>query len=310
LPPAASRPKADPLTALLAAALAAALLAQEPPRSPVAIHVGRVTAVSWPGQEGLAAALAEAADRAAPFPALGSLPDRPIRLLLAPTQQIFDSLTRRRMPPWSEGAAFPSSGTVVLLTTRPSARLPVALRHELAHLALHWSVPRSLPLWFDEGYAVSAAAEWGRAQALELNIGLALGRIPTFGGVDSALRGAGNSAAMGYALAGSAVQYLARLGGDRGLDPLIASLRTASSFEEAIRRTYFVTSDGLEDLWRKDLRSRYGLLTWVVAAGAFWTVAAVLLVALASARRRRDRERRRLLAEAVEAEVDPAPPGG
>jgi peptidase MA superfamily protein len=272
--------------------------------------VGRVTAVSWPGQENLAAVLAEAADRAAPFPALGPLPDRPIRLLLAPTPQIFDSLTRGRMPTWSEGAAFPGSGTVVLLSARPSARLSIALRHELAHLMLHWSVPRHLPLWFDEGYAVYAAAEWGRAQALELNLGLALGRIPTFAGVDSALRGAGNNASLGYALAGSAVQYLARLGAERGLDPLFVSLAETGSFEEAIRRTYFVTSDGLEDLWRRDLRSRYGLLTWIVAAGAFWTVAAVLLVTLASARRRRDRERRRRLQEAVEAEVDAAPPGG
>ncbi|MGH7753768.1 MAG: peptidase MA family metallohydrolase, partial [Gemmatimonadales bacterium] len=204
----------------------------------------------------------------------------------------------------------PGASTIVLLADRPSVQLSVALRHELAHLALHWSVPRPMPVWFDEGYAVYAAAEWGRAQALELNLGLALGRIPTFAGVDSALRGGGNHAALGYALAGSAVQYLARLGGDRGLDPLVVSLRTAGSFEEAIRRTYFVTSDGLEDLWRRDLRSRYGLLTWVVAAGAFWTVAAVLLVTLASARRRRDRERRRRLEEAVEAEVDAAPPGG
>src|SRR5689334_25291772 len=40
--------------------------------------------------------------------------------------------------------------TIVLLTVRPSDRPTVALRHELAHLALRWHVVRHLPLWFEE----------------------------------------------------------------------------------------------------------------------------------------------------------------
>src|SRR5207249_3347631 len=84
--------------------------------------------------------LIEAADRAAPFPGVGPLADRPIRLLLAPDRARFDSLTRGRLPRWSEGAAFPEAGTVVLLSAGPADRLATALRHELAHLALRWRV--------------------------------------------------------------------------------------------------------------------------------------------------------------------------
>src|SRR2546422_11263701 len=71
-----------------------------------------------------------------------------------------DSLTRGRLPRWSQGAAFPDAGTIVLLTVRPSDRPTVALRHELAHLALRWHVGRYVPLWFEEGYAAVAAREW------------------------------------------------------------------------------------------------------------------------------------------------------
>src|SRR5205809_486519 len=134
------------------------LLAQ----GPAAVSVGRVTAVAWPPQQGLAVALAEAADRSPPFPGVGPLADRPIRLILAPTRARFDSLTRGRLPSWSEGAAFPDAGTVVLLSAGPPDRLPAALRHELAHLALRWRVRRLLPPWFEEGYAAVASGEWAR----------------------------------------------------------------------------------------------------------------------------------------------------
>src|SRR5205809_5612406 len=141
------------------------LLAQ----GPAAVSVGRVTAVAWPPQQGLAVALAEAADRSPPFPGVGPLADRPIRLILAPTRARFDSLTRGRLPSWSEGASFPDAGTVVLLSAGPPDRLPAALRHELAHLALRWRVRRLLPLWFEEGYAAVAAGEWDRLDVLRLN---------------------------------------------------------------------------------------------------------------------------------------------
>ena len=78
---------------------------------PVAVTVGRVTAVAWPGQAGLAATLAEAADRTGPFPGIGRIADRPLRLILAPTRASFDSLTRGRLPGWSDGAAFPATGS-------------------------------------------------------------------------------------------------------------------------------------------------------------------------------------------------------
>src|SRR5256885_10314659 len=47
--------------------------------------------------------LADAADRSPPFPGVGPLPDRPIRLILAPTRARFDSVTRGRLPGWSDG---------------------------------------------------------------------------------------------------------------------------------------------------------------------------------------------------------------
>lgn len=256
-----------------------------------------MTAVAWPGQEPLALALAEAADAAADFPGIGALPARPLRLLLAPSRAVYDSLTRGRLPHWSEGAAFPDQGTIVLLTVGPSGRLAGSLRHELAHLALRWHVGRRAPLWFEEGYAAVAAGEWDRLDALQLNWQVARGVRMNLDDVDRALRGGRGDAAAGYALATTAVLLLHRWGGERGLDPLLASLRDAPTLDAALRATYYVTLDDFESRWQRDVRSRYGWLTWAGAMGMFWAAIGALLVALVMLRRRRDRARRAALEE-------------
>ena len=258
--------------------------------------VGRVTAVAWPGQEALAASFAEMADRAADFPGAVALPDRPIRLILAPTRQRYDSLTRGRLPLWSEGAAFPDVGTIVLLTDRPSVR-PSALRHELAHPALRWHVGagRRVPLWFEEGYAAVAAEEWDRLDALRLNWQLARGVRMNLDDVDRALRGDRGDAEAGYGLATTAVLLLHRWGGKRGLDPLLANLAQAPTFDAALRATYHVTEGDFEARWQRDVASRYGWLSWAAAMGLFWIAIGTVLVALVALRRRRDRARRAAL---------------
>ncbi len=242
--------------------------------------------------------MAEAADHERDFPGIGSLPDRPIRIILAPTREKYDSLTRGRLPLWSEGAAFPEASTIVLLADRPSGR-PAALRHELAHLALRWHVGRHVPLWFEEGYAAVAAQEWDRLDALRLNWQLARGVRMDLDDVDRALRGARGDAETGYALAATAVLLLQRWGGERGLAPLLANLPQAESFDAALRATYHVTEGDFELRWQRDVGSRYGWLSWIAAMGFFWLSIGALLAALVMLRRRRDQRKR----AALEAEL-------
>jgi hypothetical protein len=250
----------------------------------------------------LAASVAEAADHARDFPGIGPLPDRPIRIILAPTREKYDSLTRGRLPFWSEGAAFPDIGTIVLLTVRPSDRPTVTLRHELAHLALRWHVGRHVPLWFEEGYAAVAAQEWDRLDALRLNWQLARGVRMDLDDVDRALRGARGDAETGYALAATAVLLLQRWGGERGLAPLLANLPQAESFDAALRATYHVTEGDFELRWQRDVGSRYGWLSWLAAMGFFWLSIGALLAALLLLRRRRNQRKRAALEERADAD--------
>jgi hypothetical protein len=261
------------------------------------VSVGRVTAVAWPHEQALAVALADAADHTRPFPGVGPLGARPIRLILAPSRTAFDSLTRWRLPGWSEGAAFPQSGTVVLLAGGPPDRMAGALRHELAHLALRWRVGHTLPLWFEEGYAAVASAEWDRLDALKLNWQIARGVQLDLDQLDRALRSDRVEAGSAYALATTAVLLLERWGGPQGLGPLIDHLASEPTFDGALRATYHMTEGDFETRWQRDVARRYGWLSWAEAAGVFWAALGLVLIWLVRVRRRRDRARRALLDE-------------
>jgi MYXO-CTERM domain-containing protein len=52
-----------------------------------------------------------------------------------------------------------------------------------------------------------------------------------------------------------------------------------------------LTGDDFEARWHRDVRSRYGWLSWASGVGLFWALAAAVLVALVGLRRRRDRQR-------------------
>lgn len=217
--------------------------------------------------------------------------------MLAPSRALYDSITRGRLPGWSEGAAFPDNSTVVILAAGAPDHLRGIVRHELAHVALRWRLRHPAPLWFEEGYAAVAAGEWDRLDALRLNWQIARGALPDLDSVDAELRGDRRDAESAYALATTAVLLLQRWGGDRGLGPLIEQMAATPGFEGAVRATYHVTGDDFETRWQTDLRSRYGWLSWASGVGLFWSLGAALLVALWVLRRRRDRARRALLDE-------------
>jgi hypothetical protein len=260
------------------------------------VNVGNVRAVFWPGDERLAVALAEEAAHAGPWPGLPATEPFPVTLIVTRSAARFDSLTRGRLPAWTGAAAFPASSTIVLRVTGDPRQ---TLRHEMAHLMLARVAPRA-PLWFAEGYAVRCAGEWEALDALALNWRILRERPPSFRELDQELRAGAGHVRAAYVLAGSAVLYLERLGGERGLEPLIARLGEARDFDQAVRAAHVLSAESLEAGWHRDLRRRYGWLLLGSSVTLFWGVTALLVGFVWWRRRRRDRARRAALDEGWE----------
>lgn len=217
-----------------------------------------------------------------------------------------DSLVRGQAPAWGAALAIPESRTIVLRAD--AGDLERTLRHELAHLVLHRQIRVRVPLWFDEGYAALAAGEWERLGGLELNLAVARGAVPDFRDLDAALRGTSQAADAAYALAMSAVLELARRNPTGQLDPLFALLAHGDGFESAVLATTGLSLSRFEDVWRRSVRTRYTLVTWI-GAGGLWVIVAMVTIVLVWWRRRADRGRRAALDTGwVVVEDPPEPP--
>ena len=259
---------------------------------PTAVRVGQVTVVAWPGQRSLAIDLARRAGRPSEWPGLGRRTPGPLRLIVVPGGQQLDSLSAGRAPAWGVGIALPGARTILLRADRDD--LYATLRHELAHLALHDAVKGRVPLWFDEGYASWAAGEWDRLGVLDLNLAVVRGAVPDLRSLDGALRGSATTADAAYALAVSVVTELARRNPSGSLTPLMQRLEAGEDFDAAVLATTGLTMSQFDTEWRRAIRRRYSLATWLLAGGG-WGVLAFSMWALVRIRRRADLPRRAAL---------------
>jgi hypothetical protein len=256
------------------------------------IDIGDITVYADGTHAALGTGLAEAASAPHEWLGLGRIDVGRLLLIVAKDRADFRRWSRGRVPDWGAGAAFPGSRVVIL---RLDAGDPYqTLRHELAHVALHQKVQVRVPLWFDEGYAVVAAGEYGRFASLRLNLAVAAGRIPELRALDGALRGSDGDAETAYALAGSAVAELARRSRNGDLGVLLQQLEQGVSFEDAVASATGYTVDRFEGVWTRSVRQHYNWLVWL-ATGGLWLIVTLMLVWAAASRKRREAPRRAAL---------------
>jgi len=264
---------------------------------------GQVLVIAPEQLQKLGATLGDRAGTPRGWLGLGEVELTPMTLVLVANADGFARWSRGRVPRWGAGLTVPGRRLVVI---RVNAGNPEQiLRHELAHLAFSTRIHERVPLWFSEGYAALAAGEHGRLDALQLNLAVALGKIPSLEQLDAALRGSAGDAGPAYALAASAVADIARRHPSGSLAPMLERLEDGVPFRDAL-----LASTGLEPLdfgeqWYLDIRHRYNLGVWLVTGGA-WAMLAFAMVFLVVYRRQRDIPRRL----ALDVGWPPPPDGG
>jgi hypothetical protein len=281
--------------ALLLACLTVPLSGQAPAAAPPGFQtaqIGQVTAVARPADLDLAVALADRADQPAEWFGLGRMTLGPLVLVVVRGEADFRQVGRGRVPAWGAGWTIPGARFVVV---RADGEDPFrVLRHELAHVALHQSARGRLPLWFDEGYAVVAAGEFGRFERLALNLTVARGRVPALAELSNGLRADRSTADAAYGLAGTAVAFLAERTPTRTLAPVLDRIRAGIPFDSAVLLGTGLNPGRFEEAWQRTVKQRFGLGLWLLAGG-MWAVVAILVLVAHAVRRRRDRPRRAAL---------------
>ena len=277
----------------LLAAVARPAASQSVSTAPLRRDSGRATVVYYPADARLATTIAGRVASEDSFPGLPR-PRAHVLIAIAPDKRRFREWVGPTGPEWGAAVAFPESNRIVLQGSAAASDAgdPMeALRHELAHLALHETLGDLPPRWFDEGYASIAAHEWRREDVVAANLGLAWRGMPTLDELEREFEGGTTRADEAYALAYRAVTDLADLGGPQGLTPLFANWKRTRSLDGAVRRTYGITLTEFERRWRDRTRRRYGGLALTGSLALAGLILAFIVLPLYLARRRRDRRR-------------------
>jgi len=258
---------------------------------------GSVRVVHAPRQRELARRVLAAARTPVRFPGLGSVAvPESTTIVLASTPAEFAEATGGGVPEWAGGVAIPEMRRIVL-PEYAGARVRVQdaaiiLRHEIAHLVVHQRLGGdNVPRWFDEGYAEVASGGWDVESAWQLRVAFLTGSTPPLDSLTLDWPRGSGEARFAYLLSATAVDYLRRRGGERGMQLLFANWQRDGTLEGALRTTFGITFGQLEDEWRHDVRSRYGWLAILSNAALIWLAAAALVLAAWIPRRRRNRRK-------------------
>ncbi len=286
-------------TFLLLAGLSGTGGAQEPESGPAGGYLRRAGArveVAYRPRDSIRARnLQEFLDGLPPLPGLPPEIPGGVTLVVAPDEVAFDSLLGGAVPEWGAAAAIPSRSLVVVPGVGPrrtrgwtEARV---LQHEWAHVALAQRLPGlRVPRWFDEGYAEWASGGWRPSEGWRLRVALALGQAPPLDSLALSWPRDRASAELAYLLSATAVEYLIRESGERGLRLLFQAWEEEGGFSPALRRVYGVTPGQFEEDWKKYVKGRYGWLFVLSHSAVFWLTMALALLVLVRIRRGRNRE--------------------
>jgi hypothetical protein len=97
-------------------------------------------------------------------------------------------------------------------------------------------------------------------------------------------------AELAYLLSATAVEYLARESGERGLRLFLDRWKTEENFSVAFGRVYGVTPAQFEEDWKKYVKRRYGWPFVLSHSTVFWLSLTLLLLVMVRVRRGRNRE--------------------
>lgn len=163
---------------------------------------------------------------------------------------------------WTGGVAYPAYSAIAIGITESSMEWGCsAVAHELAHLVVHQITDNpylDLPVWLDEGLAVSAQPTVSENYALALSWAEQNDLLFSVRSLCSPFSAYSEMAILGYAQSWSLVQYLAATYGQDKMLALLEVFREGCGYDEALERVYGFDIEGLDALWRVYAAEQYG----------------------------------------------------
>lgn len=208
-----------------------------------------------------------------------------VEVRVAPTVADMARLAPASAPPpaYASGVAYTGMHFILLSMLAPRGAEAVDLdevfRHELAHVALEDAVGgRHVPVWFNEGLAISLSNElvWARRQTL-MSATLSGTLIP-LSDLDRSFPRENHDVSIAYAQAADFMQFLRRRSDHARFVAMIERVKDGQIFDRAVTDSYGSDLRKLEFQWRSDLERRFSIIPVLTGGGIIWVLVIGALV--------------------------------
>lgn len=216
-----------------------------------------------------------------------------VEVRVAPTVADMARLAPQNHPPpeYASGVAYSRLHLVLLSMLQPRGAEAVDLdevfRHELAHIALDDAVGgRHVPVWFNEGLAISLSGENRLDREKILWSATLSGTLLPMSELDRRFPADHFDVGIAYAESADFLRFLMRRTDEARFAAMIARVREGQPFDRAIADAYGSDLRRLEFQWRGEAERRYSVLPILTGGGLIW-VAVIGGLGLAYVKRRR-----------------------
>jgi hypothetical protein len=185
------------------------------------------------------------------------------RIVFAPDNDTFYSLTGRGFPEWGIGAALYEKNMIVLKSIEESGgnlrQIQNTLVHELVHIFL-WRTAQNfqLPRWFNEGLAMYFTDEPGFSAKAQFSRYVLTGNVMPLSQIDDVLRFYPEKARQAYTQSSVAIECLVNVFQWSSVKSLVKLLEEENSFSDAFQLGVGVSVEEFEGIFRQWLKKRYG----------------------------------------------------
>ena len=209
-------------------------------------------------------------DRKKVMERLRMFPQETLRVIVAPTLEVFEGLT----------GAVPGQGTLgvyllgrgVIVVRAPRTDLGGGwdprgvLRHELAHAVIDLSIGQHVPLWLHEGLAMLVAGELDYLDETRLTLAAVAGQLIPLEVLMHRFPRGHQGRALAYAQAASFVRFLTRREGMGGIQRLLDMMGKGTPPAAAFYSAYALRLTEMEGEWQKELSGRFSYWSLITSS--------------------------------------------
>lgn len=185
----------------------------------------------------------------------------PVQVYIYSTQRALRS-AMIGSPVWIGGRSYPEYNTILLIVQGNDLEAGrKALVHELTHQLVYQQtvnplIGSQLPLWLNEGLAVTAEGPTSSVFSAALKRAVAANSLPSLRALDSQFPADPRASDLAYAESESMVRYLLARGGPDSMRQLLGVFQAGSRIDPALQTVYGLDLNSLQDAWRASIGAR------------------------------------------------------